>query len=240
VRGFDEELVMAKNNLVSVIIPVYNCERYLAEAIESVLAQTYRPIEVIVVDDGSTDSSGDIARSYKELHYIYQPNQGVAVARNAGLAATDGEFIAFLDADDLWLPNKLRVQVDYLLEHPHIGYTIGRLQNFLDPGINLLPRVRKSLLERDQIGLMTLVVRKTVFTQIGGFDPSYRVGSDFEWFIRAKDADIPMAILPEILLYRRIHDSNLSSQTQACYGGLLRMFKASINRQRKERSGQTQ
>lgn len=221
---------MNSNPLVSVIISVYNCEHYLAEAIESVFVQTYRPIEVIVVDDGSTDKSADIARSYNGVHYIYQSNQGAAVARNTGIAHAQGKFIAFLDADDMWVPHKLRMQAEYLFEHPHIGYTFGKLQNFFDPEVSLSPWVRKSLLEMDLIALMTIVARKTVFEQLGGFNPSYRIGSDFEWVLRAKDAGIFMVILPEILLHRRIHDSNLSHQTQSRYASLLRMFKESIDR----------
>jgi len=224
--------VTQSSPLVSVIIPVHNCERYLPKAIQSVLAQTYRPIEVIVVDDGSSDNSAEIARSYQEIHYIYQPNQGPAVARNAGLAVAQGEFIAFLDADDRWVPDKLKIQIEYLFEHPHVGYTIGRIQNFYDPGINSVPQVRRSSLEKEQIGLITMVARKTVFKKVGGFDPSYRVGSDFEWVARAKDAGISMEILPEILLHRRIHDCNLSHQTQARCASLLRIFKSSIDRQR--------
>ena len=223
--------------MVSIIIAVYNGERYLAEAIESALAQTYRPTEVIVVDDGSTDQTANIARSYKEVQYIYQPNQGVAVARNRGLEAAQGEFIAFLDADDIWVPDKLGMQVRYLIDHPHIGGTIGRCQNFLDPGVTVSPQAESVLLDREYMALMTLVARKTVFEQAGGFDSSYRVGSDFEWFVRAKDAGIPMASLPEILLHRRIHDSNLSSDTPAVRSGFLRMFKSSIDRQGKQRSG---
>jgi GT2 family glycosyltransferase len=84
---------------------------------------------------------------------------------------------------------------------------------------------------------MTLVARRAVFEQVGGFDPDYRIGSDFEWFTRAKDAGIPMAILPRVLLYRRIHDSNLSCQPQARCASLLRMFQASIVRQRRQRTG---
>jgi len=222
---------MNENNpLVSVIIPVYNCEHYLAEAIESVLAQTYRPIEVIVVDDGSMDNSATITRSYSGIQYIYQSNQGVAVARNTGIAAARGDFISFLDADDIWSPNKLAVQVAYLLEHPNVVFTIGRIQNFLEEGVDLPPRVIKSLLKEKQIGLMTMVAYKTVFEQICGFDSSYRVGSDLEWFTRAKDVGIPMAILPETLLYRRIHTSNLSHQTQARCAGLLRILKSSTER----------
>jgi len=97
--------------LVSVVIPVYNAEPFLREALDSVLAQDYEPFEVIVVDDGSTDGSGTIARSYPEVRYLRQENQGPAVARNAGIAAAQGEFLAFFDADDVMLPNKLSVQV---------------------------------------------------------------------------------------------------------------------------------
>jgi glycosyltransferase involved in cell wall biosynthesis len=229
----DKKMAMTQDKeLVSVIIPVYNCELYLAEAIESVFNQTYRPIEVIIVDDGSTDKSADVASSYKEIHYIYQSNQGTAVARNSGLAAAQGEFIAFMDADDRWVPHKLRMQVEYLLEHPNIDYTIGGMQNFYDPEIIALSKIIKSSLEKEQINLMTMVARKTLFDQLGGFDPSYRIGEDLEWIIRAKDAGISMVILPEILLYRRIHNSNLSHQTKARCANLLRMFKASVDRQR--------
>lgn len=220
------------NVLVSVIIPVYNCERYLAQAIESVLAQTYQPTEVIIVDDGSTDSSSAIARSYKEINYIYQCNQGVAAARNTGIAASQGQFIAFLDADDLWTPKKLEVQVTYLLKRPRVGYTIGRQQNFVDPESNSLTPAAISQLESEQLGLATLVARRAIFKQIGGFDASYRVASDFEWIIRAKDAGVTMTIVPEIVLHRRIHSSNMSYQIPARRANLLKMFKASIDRQR--------
>jgi len=225
------------NPLVSVIIAVSNCERYLAQAIKSVLAQTYRPIELIIVDDGSTDGTADIARSYKEVHYIYQDNQGVAAARNTGISASQGQFISILDADDLFPPNKLKVQVTYLLKHPRVGYTIGRIQNFPDSESSL-PTHTTNLLESDQLGLASLVARRVIFEQIGGFDASYRVASDFEWITRAKDAGIPIAILPEIVLHRRIHSSNMSYQTQARRASLVRMFKASIDRQRRQSLGQ--
>ncbi|MBI4573499.1 MAG: glycosyltransferase family 2 protein, partial [candidate division NC10 bacterium] len=106
--------------LVSVILPVYNGERFLAAAIASILAQDYQPIEVIVVDDGSTDGTAAIARSFQGVRYLYQPNQGPAFARNAGIAVARGAFIAFLDADDLMVPTRLSVQAGYLLAHPEI------------------------------------------------------------------------------------------------------------------------
>jgi len=132
-----------ENPLVSVIIPVYNGGRYLRAALESVFAQTYRPFEVIVVDDGSADDSGVIAQSFPEVRYIYQTNQGVAAARNNGLEAARGEYFAFLDQDDLWAPEKLKLQVEYLLSHPEVGYTLTQQQFFLDP---IVSRCRDTLI----------------------------------------------------------------------------------------------
>ena len=105
--------MMQDKPLVSAIIPVYNCERYLAEAIESVLAQTYRPIGIIVVDDGSTDGSADVAKSFTDpqVRYFYQPNSGQGAARNQGTNLARGSFFTFLDADDLWTDNKLELQL---------------------------------------------------------------------------------------------------------------------------------
>ena len=123
--------------LVSVIIPVHNGGRYLRAALESVFAQTYRPFEVIVVDDGSTDDSGVIAQSFHDVRYIHQANQGVAAARNNGIEAARGEFFAFLDQDDLWTPEKLKLQIAYLLSHPDLGYTLTQQQFFLEPGADL-------------------------------------------------------------------------------------------------------
>lgn len=223
--------------LVSVIIPVKNGERFLAAALNSIFAQDYENFEIIVVDDGSVDNSANIARSYKEVHYIYQSHQGVSVARNVGIAVSYGEFIAFLDQDDLWIPNKLSIQITYLLDHPEIGYTLARQKFFLEPETDLPPWLKEDFLLKDQIGFLpgTLVVRKSVFEQIGNFDVTYKIGSDGDWFARAKDAGIPMAILPEILLHRRIHSHNLSSQVQLIHSELLKMLKTSIDRQRNNR-----
>jgi glycosyltransferase involved in cell wall biosynthesis len=222
--------MMQDKPLVSIIIPAYNSERYLAETIESVLAQTYRPIEVIVVDDGSMDQSADIARSYKEVHYIFQANQGAAVARNKGLAAAQGAFIGILDHDDVCLPNYVDVQVGYLIEHPHIGYTICRMENFVDPRVSLPPWGREIPLMMEQINF-SLVARRAVFDLVGDFDPSYRIGNDFDWVARAKDLGIQMTILPQVLMRRRIHETNLSYETQTQRADLFRLVKASIDRQ---------
>jgi glycosyltransferase involved in cell wall biosynthesis len=222
--------------LVSVIIPVYNGARFLRAALESVFAQTYRPIEVIVVDDGSSDASGGIAESFPEVHYIRQENQGVAAARNNGIEIARGEFFAFLDQDDLWTPEKLKVQIEHLLSNPQIGYTLTNQQYFLEPGTPLPAWFRKDLLSSVHTGwvLGTLVVRRTTFEQVGGFATGYSAANDSDWFFRAKAADVPMEVVPELLLLKRIHENNDSSRAKEILSELLKVVKSSLDRHRSQ------
>ena len=222
--------------LVSVIIPVYNGARFLRAALESVFAQTYRPIEVIVVDDGSSDDSGAIAESFPEVHYIRQENQGVAAARNNGIEVARGEFFAFLDQDDLWTPEKLKVQIEHLLSNPLLGYTLTHQQYFLEPGTPLPAWFRKDLLSSVHTGwvLGTLVVRRTTFEQVGGFATGYSAANDSDWFFRAKAADVPMEVVPELLLLKRIHESNDSSRAKEILSELLKVVKSSLDRHRSQ------
>lgn len=217
--------------MVSVIIPVHNSEQFLAETIESVLAQSYRPIEVIVVDDGSTDESANIARSFDDVHYIHQANQGTAVARNNGIAASKGEFFSFLDHDDVCLPNKLELQVGHLLEHPHVGFTICMIDNFLDPMLKSIPEDQSVPMMDEKISFSSMLVRREIFERVGGFDPDYRLANDLEWVTRAKDLGVQMTILPHVLIRRRIHEANLSHDRQGVKADLFRLIKASIDRQ---------
>ncbi|MEI6331191.1 MAG: glycosyltransferase family A protein [Pseudanabaena sp. ELA645] len=208
---------MQKQPLVSVIIPVYNREKFLAEAIDSVLAQTYRPIEIIVIDDGSTDKSGEIARSYAETKYIYQDNQGVSVARNIGVDAAQGEFLAFLDSDDMWLPNKLETQINYMLKHPEVNITGTEMKNFMESGTEIpswfnfeeyVKVIEKTIL------FHTMVMRKAVFLQVGYFLPDFRSGEDTEWIWRARDFKVSIEQIPQVFTLRRLHGENLSWQTR--------------------------
>lgn len=225
---------MSEQPLVSVIIPVYNGARYLRAALESVFAQTYRPFEVIVVNDGSVDDSGVIAQSFPDVRYIQQVNQGVAAARNNGIEAARGEFYAFLDQDDLWKPEKLELQIEYLQSHPEIGYTLTQQQFFLEPGATLPPWFRKDLLAAVHTGwvLGTLVVRRTTFEQVGNFATGYSAANDSDWFFRAKAAEIPMAVVPELLLLKRIHEANDSARAKEVLSELLKVVKSSLDRQR--------
>lgn len=222
--------------LVSVIIPVFNGARYLRAALESVFAQTYRPFEVIVVDDGSIDDSGVIAQSFSEVRHIRQENQGVAAARNHGIEAARGEFFAFLDQDDLWTADKLKLQIEYLLNNQDLGYTLTQQQYFLEPGTTLPAWFRKELLTSVHTGwvLGTLVVRRTVFEQVGKFATGYSAANDSDWFFRAKAAGIPMAVVPELLLLKRIHETNDSARAKEILSELLKVVKSSLDRQRSQ------
>jgi glycosyltransferase involved in cell wall biosynthesis len=224
--------------LVSAILPAYNRERYLGAALTSILQQDYRPLEVIVVDDGSTDGTARVARSYPEVRYLYQPNQGAAAARNAGIAVSRGAFLAFLDSDDVWTPQKLSLQVGFLLENPQLGYCLGRMQILLEPGSPVTPQAKPEEITRTEIGALpsALVVRREIFDRVGGFDPRYRVGEDIDWFFRAKDTGIPFAILPEVLLHRRVHEASLTGQVESGSSPVARITKASLDRLRARRS----
>ena len=220
--------------LVSVIIPVYNGERFLSAALDSVFAQDYRPIEVIVVDDGSTDRTAEIARGYPEARHIYQANQGPGATRNTGIAAARGEFIAFLDADDIWLPNKLIAQVSYLLEHPQVGYVITRMHALLEADVEWPASLNRKHYSKDPPCFLpsALLVRRRVFNEIGVFDSHFRHANDADWFLRAKDAGVPMAIVPQVLVKKRIHFSNLSHE-KSVTEETLAAVRVSIQRKRR-------
>jgi glycosyltransferase involved in cell wall biosynthesis len=224
-----------RDGLVSAIIPVYNGARYLADAIESVLAQSYRPVELIVVDDGSTDDSATVARRFSDARLILQENRGVAAARNRGVAESRGEFIAFLDQDDRWTPDKLSLQVARLRANPALGYILAHQRVFLEPGLAPPPWLREIHLEGDPVGFLpgTLVIRREVFDKVGEFNEAIRSASDTDWFFRAKTLGVAMEILPETLLIRRIHGANQSREVAHGQAELLKLVRASLAMRRR-------
>jgi glycosyltransferase involved in cell wall biosynthesis len=222
--------------LVSVIIAVKNGEKYLQAAIESVRRNDYQAREIIVVDGGSKDDSRLIAKSFDEITLIDQEGNGLCDAWNVGVRAANGSLVAFLDSDDLWSSNKLRLQVRYMQEHPEIQYCVGRVKFFLELGCAIPPGFRSKLLEGDHVGRIpgTLLARRSLFDSIGTFDTSFIIAGDVDWFARAKDHQIPMAILDEVLLYKRVHTRNLSSNARLNSEELLGVFRISVDRQRRK------
>lgn len=226
---------METRPLVSVIIPVYNRAHYLAASLNSVFAQTYRPIEVIVIDDGSTDSSAKVAKSYPEIQYFYQSNQGVSLARNAGISIASGDLIAFLDADDMWKSNKLDIQIPYMINHPMVGVTTTHVLNFLEPGTQIPSwfEADRHLGEKQVAIPSTWVVRISVFHQVGTFSPNLPASEDVEWLCRAKDGNVLVAAIPEVLTLRRFHGANLSwEMASSCSTRRLQILHASIARKK--------
>jgi len=224
--------------LVSVIVPAYNREDYLPEALDSIVNQNYRPLEVIVVDDGSTDGTVTVAQSHPEVRCVCQVHQGVSAARNAGVAASRGELLAFLDSDDCWTPGKLDVQVDYLLQNPGIDFCLGRIQNYLQPGCRQPGWVADYEFSAPLAvpSPCTMLIRRAAFDRVGGFDPRFTHGEDTDWFFRAREGRIPFFMLPDILLYRRIHNTNLTATKGPEVPILAKILQASMDRQRRRKS----
>lgn len=211
--------------LVSVIMPAYNSCAYIAEAIRSVLDQDYEQLELIVVDDGSTDGTPDLARRFGErVQVIEQPNSGPAAARNRGVHAARGEFIAFIDSDDIWLPGKVRAQVDYLRNNPDVGVVFGRLVRWFANGEGLFEShpefpapapghpivahesgwIYPEMLLDSVIWIVSAMVRKSLWETLGGLDESLRIGEDYDFFIRASRL-CKMDELDLFVAFYRIH-----------------------------------
>lgn len=182
---------------VSVIIPTYNSERYVADAVKSVLAQSYRPHEIIVVDDGSTDGTARVLEPFVgAIRYLYQENRGEPAARNTGMRAATGEFIAFLDADDLWVPEKLELQMAYFVAHPGCAFVYSDMSTFDENGIvDASVKVRfnitfpsgnifRPLFRETLFGSGSVVFRKACLEKAGYFDEDFLVGSDYEMWLR--------------------------------------------------------
>ena len=225
--------------LVSIIIPVFNGERFLAEALGSVFAQDHRPIEVIVIDDGSTDASTAVARTFDEVVLVRTGHGGAAAARNLGLAHATGSFLAFLDADDLMTPGRLTAQLEYLRTHPETGCVLMNQELLIEPGATH-PLWAPSGTPQDGISgvpPMTALIRREVSELVGGFDPSYRVCHDTDWLFRLREADVWIDVLPEVGVIRRIHGGNLTHRHRDVIRlELVRSVRGRVERQRSRRS----
>lgn len=200
-------------SLVSVIVPTLNAARYLSDALDSVAAQTYDAWEVVLVDGNSTDGTLEIAARYERVRQIRQAGSGLTDAWNCGLDAARGELIAFLDSDDRWEPEKLSKQVPLLEGTEDVDCVISRMRFVLEPGFSPPPGFRPALLESDHPGYLpsALVARRSVFARIGVFDTRWAIAADVDWFARVKDEGLRMEIVPEVLVYKRVHDRNLST-----------------------------
>jgi glycosyltransferase involved in cell wall biosynthesis len=220
--------------LVSAIMPVFNAEEFLEAALESIRAQDYEPYEIVVCDDGSTDGTAAILAASPDVRCIRQENAGPSAARNAAVAASRGELVAFFDADDLWPANRLTLQAAYLVEHPETGCVMGR-QEWMNPP----PWLGRDAVygDLDGIPVLSAMLRRSVFDDVGGFDTSFTHSEDMDLMFRLRESGVGIEVLPEIVLFRRFHGHNLTAAPPST-SPLLRSLRQKLERERdSHRSG---
>jgi len=217
--------------IVTVIVPVYNGEKYLRESLESTCAQDFESYEVIVVDDGSTDRTGEIARSLP-VRYLRQENQGQGAAKNAGMELARGRFIAFHDHDDVMPPTKLRVQSDYLLDHPETGCVLGR-NDWIFEGGTAPPWMTRDPIYGDLGGIQpgTAMIRNEDLRKVGGFDVTYRWWHYQNLFVRLREHGVKIEVLLDVVLLRRLHGENMTLFPPPDHP-LLRTMREKLQRER--------
>lgn len=221
---------------VSAILPVYNGEKFLAAAIESILAQEYPAFEVIAVDDGSTDSSPAILAKFPQLRIFRQANQGVAAARNFGISQARGNAFAFLDQDDLWLPSKLRLQTEFLERNPEAGYVLGLEENLWESDANAPIHLHPKWWHTPYQGATpgSLLATREFFEKVGPFDSRYELCSDGDWIVRANDF-APRSYIPQVVLRKRVHSLNESRKLGGLKAENMEIFREMIRRRRAAR-----
>lgn len=229
--------MVENRQLVSVIIPVYNGASFLAGAVENVLAQKYQALEIIVVDDGSTDATADIAVGYpNEVCYVYQSNAGPSAARNRGIELAQGELIAFLDVDDLWSDHKLNLQTAYLKANPTVEIVQGHIQtmHLAEPVSLHKPRFEITSAPYHYINIGSALYRKSVFDKVGLFNEALTDNEDTDWFIRAWENGVSKVVLDEVTLFYRKHTSNTSHNQHPVNYGLTKLIKKHLDRSRND------
>ena len=225
------------SKLISVIIPAYNAADYLAEAIQSIRAQEGIATEIIISDDGSTDGTAQVAAQHcPEARYLSQPNGGPASALNAGVRESTGDYLAFLSADDVWVPQKLQWQLDAWSQHSDCEMLFGHMQHFHSPELTEVQRTKLHCPPEPMPAMSagTLLISREHFLQVGSFDPQWRVGEFMEWYGRAKDMGFKSFILPQVLSMRRVHGSNHTVVAPKVPQSYAAMLKATLDRRRRE------
>jgi glycosyltransferase involved in cell wall biosynthesis len=225
------------------MIGAYNAAPYLGEAIESALSQDYEPIELIVVDDGSTDETADVARSFAQAKVIQQENGGNGAARNLAVENASGELYAFLDADDRFTPGKLSRQKAALDADPDLDMVFGHVHEFFSPELD---EETRASLRPPAPGPMPwtapnlMLIRRGSFERVGPFSTAVRVGVTVDWFARAQEAGLRHTILPEVVLERRLHTQNNGLRERASRSQYLDVIRQAMERRRAAEAAQAE
>ncbi len=224
---------MGEDPLVSVVIPCFNGETFLKAAIESALAQSYPRVEIIVVDDGSTDRSGEIARSFP-VRYIHQPNRGLTASRNLGIQESRGSYLVFLDADDRLMPKAIEAGLRVLARHPECALTVGD-HLFVSEDGSYLASSRKSFLPAHHYEALlksnyfemisSILFRRSIFDQVGRFDAELRVAEDYDLYLRIA-RDHAICFHRAVVAEYRMHRGNASHNSELMLTMTLQVLKS--------------
>ena len=211
----------------AVIIPAFNAERFLGEAIESVLRQDPAPSRVVVVDDGSSDGTAEIALQFgASVELIRRENGGIGAARNTGLQHTTCAFLAFLDADDVWPAGRQTAMADALTSQPEADGVFGAVVEFGE-GREDGPATPASMAS-------SILIRRASFDRVGGFREDVRVGEFIDWFARAQDCGLRFVHVPEVVLRRRLHETNTGKLQRDARPDYVRVLRAALQRRRED------
>ena len=220
--------------VVSVLVTAFNAEHYLAEAIESALGQTYPNVEIVVVDDGSTDGTFDVIRRYPQVRAHRQERGGIGAARNTAVGMATGDFLTFLDADDRFPPDKLDVQLRAFDVDPMLDAVYGHVREFVSPDLTSEQRARiRPAVDYHESHLSgVMLIRRVAFDRVGPWQVGLRVGTGVEWYTRSLDAGLRTIVLPDVLLERRLHLSNNGLQEADHRLQYASIVKAALDRRR--------
>jgi len=224
------------STLVSVIIPIYNDAPYIQEAITSVLSQGVEDLEILVVDDGSTDNFEEKITDLNMslIRLIKQANSGAAEARNNGIRHASGEYIAFLDADDVWAPNKLKLQLEVIMNRKGVNMVFGQVKEFYDSSISGHDDLQHEVKTFVGYSPIALLISKKDFLRVGAFQSKWKVAEFIDWYDRAKHAGLSEFIIPDVLAYRRIHSGNMDRLHRPDAKQYVAVLKEALDRRRNQ------
>ena len=226
--------------VISIIIPTYNCAHYLSEAINSILSQNYPHLDIIVVDDGSTDDTQAVLSSFgDQLTCLSQNNQGIGGARNTGQAHARGDYIAYLDADDIYLPDKLSRQMACFEDDPLLECVQGHMVQFISPelGADFAKTVEVNT-EHSLAAPMasTTLIKRQAMERVGPWSTELTVGTDLDWYARIQEKQVRCLMLEETVLARRIHRTNTNLVNASAKKERLHVLKAMLDRRRNQQN----
>ena len=225
---------------ISVIVPAFNAARYLPEAVASIHEQTCAPLEIIVIDDGSTDETPEVVRALgNAVVSIRQSNLGIGAARNRGVEAARGNYLAFLDADDLFMPGKLARQLAHLRGEGGPDISFGCVEEFVDsdPSRDQASSLVARVGARGGGVPGAMLISRADFLRVGVFDVSWRVGEFADWYMRAMDAGLRAETLDEVVLRRRLHGDNVGIRERASRADFARIMKRALDRRKQAAAG---